>query len=220
MRPIFKINGYYRTGTNWLAHLLRANVPGAIVFEQSMGQKHSVPTACDCWHVYKRMSDLGECSQDDYAYARQNVDTAIGILIAKSPAAFAVSYKRFNPECVLSSEIVNYSGFIKYSLERVAEYPNRWRTITYESLLENTASTLSVVAGRAVQLSDPVAQVVSAAGVRTDKAFDKKDYYLCRRYLADLSQDELAMVNDLTDWDTMRWFGYSAVEKEHANGSA
>lgn len=183
MGQTFRIYGYYRTGTNWLATLLRANVPDVVVLDVS-DEKHYTPL--------RGLPEPG----------------TIAICIAKHPLALVTSFKRFRPDTALADVVVNYNNCLATTLQAAAVKPKQWRLLCYEQLLASPAEMLKDVVGYPLQLTDPVPEEVDRHGERGAR-FTRRDYYLEQQYLAELTKDEIALVNSKTDWDALSQFGYA-----------
>jgi hypothetical protein len=182
---VFRIYGFYRTGTNWLAALLRANVPSVTVLDPR-DEKHSAP--------HYGMPEPG----------------TIAICIAKHPLALAASYRRFQADVALSDVMINYRCFLESIIGNVDERPAQWRLVAYEDLLKATEATLTSVVGRPIVITDPVVETIDREGVRGER-FTRREYYLDALYLGELTRDEIDLVNKESDWTALARFGYSSA---------
>lgn len=208
------IHGLERTGTGYCAKLLEQNLYHTTVI-QSQKHKFFDPTLGVGKPPYQKHSNL-------VSY----------VICTKHPYSWFVSYKKYHElnchnggipgvdalthYCESGSYgkyITTYNNLYNNWLEECSN-SNLFYVVRYEDLLENPEETLKLLCShlniyKKKDFVNPTEYVNNYSGNETDNGkFSRKDYYLKKEYMHDLSPENRGTINSTIDKRLMNIFGY------------
>ena len=210
------IHGLERTGTGYCSELIRRNIKHVSVYENN---KHD---------YFEKGRQTGGLEQ---YYLGSNLIKYI--VCVRHPYSWFVSYKSHHekrcsgrdPRVTMLThhcERGNFSQYIKvfnklYS-SWLSECPKfyEYAIIRYEDILQHPKSSMSLLCSRLdLQTMDSFTEVneymnnYSHHETLPDGNFSRRDYYLKKEYMHDLSPENKATINKLIDKSLVRTLGYS-----------
>jgi hypothetical protein len=222
MKKYIKIYGDRRTGTNFIQQLCRQNFNNVDVFDNQFGWKHGPPKNKEEMFKWiskntKRRSNYGKIF-DEFL---QGGNKLYPCVIIKNPYSWYLSiknyigkmanrkfnlaklYKRYN--MIYSSYKEMYEG--KYGNELYSQTV----VVKYEDLLVNAEQKINEIAEMlGLKIKTPF--VVPNKVYMSDKFTDnKKKFYLSGGAFG-LSDTVVQKINNLMDWDLMKFYGYERIE--------
>jgi hypothetical protein len=220
----FKQYGELRTGTNYLKRLIELNFKECTVFGSVLGWKHGTYGLTNCedetksheeW-ILRKTRDGVVFSVDNLPLKhtqrdlRESLDNLKYIFSIKKPIPFIISYKKFRmPKRRLTEKTI--LSLCKRYNDKYATWLDMYRTnedssivMPYESVILNYSDALLALElkfklERRRQHYINESNTVKAStdvGLIIDKQTFNAEYYLYEKYLDDISQEHIDIIED------------------------
>jgi len=213
-----KIYGDRRTGTNFLQQLCRQNFENITVFDNQFGWKHGFPLDKDKmsnWVVEnpKRKSNYGKI----FKKILEGDHKLYPCIIIKNPYSWYSSIKnyignKFNMDRSYTRYNSIYRSYKKlYEGKHDNNIYGKSVIIKYEDLLSDTNRKITEIANFfkiTIKKSIVIPRLVPMSGKFTNK---KKEFYLSGGTFG-LSDKLVQEINDLVDWELMKFYGYKPTK--------
>tara|TARA_R110002051_G_scaffold32786_4_gene73978 strand:- start:28955 stop:29770 length:816 start_codon:yes stop_codon:yes gene_type:complete len=208
------IHGLERTGTGYCTKLLQENLYNVELIDVT---KH---------HFFNPTSAIGKPPY------QKDTNLVKHVICVKHPYSWFLSYKKYNevncggavpgvnalthnpPHAVCGTHVETYNRLYNHWIDKCSN-SNLIHIVRYEDLLENPEASIALLSSRfnlhtkGSSFTNPAEYLNNFSRHETDEGkFSRRDYYLKKEYMHDLSPENKDTINKVIDKKLMNILGY------------
>ena len=225
-KHFIKIYGKRRTGTNFIYELIKQNCIDTRCFDNQFGDKHDIPKSnIDAFvkKVKTKHPEIMDYFREVYKYINKN-KALHSIVIIKNPYSWYYSIKNYISRKSTKPQFKFDFHYNRYNM-LYSEFKKFWHDpqlygshfgkvaiIKYEDLLCETEKNVRSIC---FDFGIPVQEIFvipSKVGMSAKFTSERCKFYLRNDHF-DLPKKIIKDINNIIDWDLMKFYGYTRIDE-------